>query len=125
MITISQQGDFSNLNSFFERCLDVVNFSLLDKYGAEGVAALSAATPIDSGKTASSWDYYIKRTKDSASIVFTNSNLTDTGTPVAILLQYGHATKNGGFVQGIDYINPAIRPIFEKIADEAWEEVTK
>jgi hypothetical protein len=125
MITISQQGDFSNLDNFLERCLDAMDFSILDKYGAQGVAALSAATPVDSGKTASSWGYYTTRSKDTVSIVFTNSNLTDNGTPVAILLQYGHATRDGGFVQGIDYINPALRPIMEEIADAAWEEVTK
>lgn len=125
MITISQQGDFSNLDNFLERCLDAMDFSILDKYGAQGVAALSAATPVDSGKTANSWSYYTTRSKDTVSIVFTNSNLTDNGTPVAILLQYGHATRNGGFVQGIDYINPALRPIMEEIADAAWEEVTK
>lgn len=125
MITISQQGDFSGLTAFFDRCLNANEFSILDKYGAQGVSALSAATPKDSGLTASSWGYYIKRTNNSTSIVFTNSNLTDNGTPVAILLQYGHATKNGGFVQGIDYINPALQPVFEQLAAEAWEEVVK
>lgn len=96
----------------------------LDKYGRAGVAALSAATPKDSGETASSWEYEIKRTKTTVSIVFNNTNIQN-GVPIAIILQYGHATNNGGYVEGVDYINPAIKPIFERIANDAWKEVTQ
>ncbi len=124
MISFKQKGDFSKLSRFFERAKEVVHMGNLDKYGREGVAALSAATPKDSGVTASSWEYEIKRTKGSVSIVFNNTNIQN-GVPIAIILQYGHATNNGGWVEGIDYINPAIKPIFERIANEAWREVTK
>ena len=103
---------------------NVIKIGDLDKYGREGVAALSAATPKESGLTANSWYYEIERSKDSVSISFHNSNI-NTGVPIAIILQYGHGTRNGGYVEGIDYINPAIQPLFNKIAEDAWEEVTK
>lgn len=125
MITISQKGDFSNLSNFFERAKAALKISCLDKYGKLGVDALSAATPVDTGKTAASWSYEIVREENSVSLIFNNSNLTKDGTPVAILLQYGHATGNGGHVKGIDYINPALRPIFQEIADQAWREVSQ
>lgn len=96
---------------------------MLQKYGREGVRALSSATPIDSGKTANSWDYEIKQYQGGARISWTNSNVVD-GVPIAIILQYGHGTRNGGYVQGRDYINPAIQPIFDKLAKDVWEEVT-
>jgi hypothetical protein len=124
MITIRQEGDFSKLSSFFEKLKEVVKFGILDKYGRAGVEALSSATPIgETGETANSWYYKISRTETSVSIIFCNSNVTSSGTPIAILLQYGHGTRNGGYVEGVDYINPAIVPIFEEIADEAWREV--
>lgn len=124
MITIRQEGDFSKLSSFFEKLKEVVKFGILDKYGRAGVEALSSATPIgETGETANSWYYKISRTETSVSIIFCNSNVTSNGTPIAILLQYGHGTRNGGYVEGVDYINPAIIPIFEEIADEAWREV--
>lgn len=123
MISFKQKGDFSKLNNFLERIKGVVKMSNLDKYGEEGVALLSNMTPKDSGKTASSWYYKIKRDNNSATISFLNSNIND-GVPIAIILQYGHGTNNGGWVEGIDYINPAIQPFFNKIADEAWKEVT-
>ena len=91
---------------------------------AEGVAALSAATPVDSGETAASWDYEIVNKKGSAKITFTNSHIVK-GVPIAIILQYGHGTRNGGWVEGRDYINPAIQPIFDELAEKAWKEVTK
>lgn len=124
MITIRQEGDFSNLTSFLERCKGWIDRSNLDQYGRRGVEALSSATPKDSGETASSWYYVIERrgTK-SASIIFCNSNVTPQGTPIAILIQYGHATKNGAWVEGIDYINPALRPVFEDLANQVWREV--
>jgi hypothetical protein len=95
----------------------------LDKYGRKGVSALAAATPVDSGLTASSWSYEIENTKESAKITFNNSNIQN-GVPIAIILQYGHGTGTGGWVQGRDYINPAIQPIFDQIVDDAWKEVT-
>lgn len=124
MISISQKGDFSKLTGFLERMKNVIKIGDLDKYGREGVAALSAATPKDSGLTANSWYYEIERGKDSVSISFYNSNV-NKGVPIAVILQYGHGTRNGGYVEGIDYINPAIQPIFNKIAEDAWKEVTK
>lgn len=124
MITFRQKGDFSKLTRFLERAKEAVKLGDLDKYGREGVAALSSATPIDSGKTAESWYYEIKNQNGSVSINFLNSNI-NKGVPIAVILQYGHGTRNGGWVQGRDYINPAIRPIFDKIAESAWREVTK
>ena len=124
MISFRQKGDFSKLTRFLERAKNLVHLSDLDRYGREGVAALSSATPIDTGKTAASWYYDIKINKESASITFNNSNIQN-GVPIAIILQYGHGTRNGGWVEGRDYINPVIQPIFDKIAEEAWKEVTK
>lgn len=124
MITFRQKGDFSKLSRFLERAKETVHIGDLDRYGREGVAALASATPVDSGKTASSWYYEISRTKGGAAISFKNSNI-NKGVPIAIILQYGHATRNGGWVQGRDYINPAIRPIFDKLANDAWKEVKK
>jgi len=106
-----------------ERAKEVVKLGDLDKYGRMGVEALRSVTPVDTGKTASSWYYKIERSKGRVSLIFCNSNTTPEGTPIAIILQYGHATRNGGFVQGIDYINPIIVPIFEEIANTAWKEV--
>ena len=124
MISFRQKGDFSKLTSFLERAKESVKIGDLDKYGREGVAALSSATPIDSGKTANSWNYEITNKNGSVTISFNNSNIQN-GVPIAIILQYGHGTKNGGWVQGRDYINPAIQPIFDEIANNAWREVTK
>lgn len=124
MINFRQKGDFSKTMKFLEKAKSVVKLSDLDKYGKEGVAALASATPVDSGLTANSWYYKIDRTKESATITFYNSNIQN-GVPITIILQYGHGTRNGGWVQGRDYINPAIQPVFDKIADQAWKEVTK
>lgn len=124
MISFRQKGDFSKLTRFLERAKNLVHLSDLDRYGREGVAALASATPVDTGKTAASWYYDIKINKESASIMFNNSNIQN-GVPIAIILQYGHGTRNGGWVEGRDYINPVIQPIFDKIAEEAWKEVTK
>lgn len=124
MISFRQQGDFSKLTSFLERAKEAVKIGDLDKYGREGVAALASATPVDSGKTANSWYYEIQHSNGSATITFNNSNIQN-GVPIAIILQYGHGTGTGGWVQGRDYINPAIQPIFDKIAENAWREVTK
>ena len=124
MISFRQKGDFSKLSRYFERVKEAAKIGVLDKYGQEGVAALASATPVDSGQTANSWYYEIKRQNGSVSIVFNNSHV-NKGVPIAIILQYGHGTGTGGWVQGRDYINPAIRPIFDRIAEDAWKEVTK
>nr|DAV53763.1 MAG TPA: type I neck protein [Caudoviricetes sp.] len=124
MITFRQRGDFSKLTNFMERAKEAVHLGNLDEYGQEGVAALASATPVDTGQTANSWHYKIEQKNGSVSIGFYNTNIQN-GVPIAIILQYGHATRNGGWVQGRDYINPAIQPIFDKIADTAWREVTK
>ena len=124
MITFKQKGDFSKLTKFFERVKEVVHLSNLDQFGKAGVDALASATPKDTGNTASCWYYEITHKNGSSSISFHNSNIQN-GVPIAIILQYGHGTRNGGYVQGRDYINPAIQPLFDKIADNAWKEVTK
>ena len=124
MISFRQKGDFSKLTRFLEKAKNAVHLGILDKYGREGVAALASATPLDSGKTASSWYYEVQHNNGTASINFYNSSV-NKGVPIAIILQYGHGTGTGGWVQGRDYINPAIQPIFDKIANEAWREVTK
>lgn len=122
MISVESKGDFSKVTNYLERLKGVVNLSILDKYGREGVAALKKATPIDSGNTAGSWSYEIERTKDSATLYFKNSHVNN-GCNIAVILQYGHGTRNGGWVEGVDYINPALKPIFQNLADEAWKEV--
>ena len=124
MISFRQKGDFSKLTHFLERAKESVRIGDLDKYGREGVAALSSATPIDSGETANSWSYEITNKDGSATITFKNSNIQN-GVPIAIILQYGHGTRNGGWVQGRDYMNPAIQPIFDEIVNNAWREVTR
>lgn len=124
MITFRQKGDFSKLTGFLERCKNIVKQGDLNRYGEEGVAALSSATPKYTGLAASSWSYDIERTKSGVKIVWSNSDIED-GENVAVILQYGHATKAGTFIQGIDYINPALRPLFERIANDVWDEVTK
>ena len=124
MITFRHRGDFSKFDKFLERAKNSIRIGDLDKYGREGVAALASATPIDTGLTASSWSYEIVRKDGSVSIQFHNSNIQN-GVPIAIILQYGHGTGTGGWVEGRDYINPAIRPIFDRLANEAWREVTK
>ena len=123
MISFRQKGDFSKLTNYFEKVKEAARLSILDKYGREGVAALASATPVESGKTADSWYYEIKRQNGSATISFYNSNVNE-GVPIAIILQYGHGTGTGGWVEGRDYINPAIQPIFDKIVNDAWKEVT-
>lgn len=124
MITFRSKGDFSKATRYFERAKEAAKVGILDKYGRAGVAALSSATPIESGLAAGSWGYEIERSRHSARIIFTNSDV-ENGFPVAIMLQYGHGTGTGGWVEGRDYINPAIQPIFDRIADEAWREVTR
>ena len=123
-ITITQKGDWSKTDKFLKNLENEKYFSVLDKYGAMGVQALAAATPKDSGRTASSWSYEIVTEGDHTSICFNNSNI-NKGVNIAIILQYGHGTRNGGYVYGRDYINPAARPIFDKLSEEVWREVTR
>ena len=124
MISFRQKGDFSKTIKFLGNSLDAAKLKNLDRFGQEGVAALESATPVDTGLTARSWRYEIERVNESTTISFHNSNIQN-GVPIAIILQYGHGTNNGGWVQGRDYINPAIQPIFDKIANDAWKEVNK
>ena len=124
MISFRQKGDFSKLTNYLERMKEVIKIGDLDKFGREGVAALESATPVESGLTARSWYYEIENKNGSATISFHNSNIQN-GVPIAVILQYGHGTGTGGWVQGRDYINPAIQPIVDKIAENAWKEVTK
>lgn len=123
MVRLSHKGDFSKLTSYFEKVREKARIGILDKYGREGVAALASATPVDSGLTASSWSYEIIHKDGSVELSFKNSNVQN-GVMIAIILQYGHGTGTGGWVQGRDYINPALQPIFDKLANEAWREVT-
>lgn len=122
-IQISSKGDFSKTVSFLKKATNVRKIVKLEKYGERGVEALRAATPKDTGKTADSWDYKITESNGGFSIVWTNSNKLQN-TSIALLIQYGHATRSGGYVQGVDYINPALRPVFDEIARDAWREVT-
>lgn len=124
MISFRHKGDFSKLTKYLMNVKNASKVNVLEQYGQEGVAALASATPVDTGKTASSWYYTIERSDGRTSISFHNSNIQN-GVPIAIILQYGHGTGTGGWVQGRDYINPALQPVFDKIARKAWEEVTK
>lgn len=122
MITIKQSGSFKNTFAFFNKVSKMNTEKILKKYGEIGVQELQKATPKDTGYTASCWGYKIVKNKDGYSIVWTNSNVVN-GIPIAVIIQYGHATRNGGYVQGVDYINPALKPIFEKLSNDVWKEV--
>lgn len=123
MIRITSKGDFNKTFKFLQKVEKLEVRKILERYANQGVSALANATPVDSGLTAASWSYEIDVKGDSATIYWINTN-ENKGVNIALILQYGHGTRNGGYVQGRDYINPAIRPIFDKIADEAWKEVT-
>jgi len=124
MVLIKYSGDFKNTENFLTKAAKMDCIRILGKYGREGVSALSSATPIGSGLTSSSWGYEVSTSGSSFVISWTNSHIVD-GVPIAVILQYGHGTRNGGYVRGQDYINPAIRPIFNRIADEAWKAVIR
>lgn len=124
MIKFENKGDFSKTTNFLTNLKRSKLVKDLDKFGRKGVEALKSVTPIDTGLTASSWYYEIIEEKNSTKINFCNSNIQN-GVPIAVILQYGHGTRNGGWVEGRDYINPAIQPIFDAIANNAWEEVTR
>ena len=123
MISFTQKGDFSKVTNYFKKLKTIDQTAILNKYGQKGVQALSSNTPVKTGLTASSWNYKITGGKEYAVISFYNTNLNE-GVPIAIIIQYGHGTGTGGWVQGKDYINPAIQPIFEEMAEELWKEVT-
>ena len=124
MITFENKGDFKNLERLLSTGSKGLHISDLSIYGEEGVEALSRNTPVESGLTSRSWSYKITSEKGKTIIAWYNSNIPN-GVPIAVILQYGHGTKNGGWVAGRDYINPSIRPLFDKISDNAWKEVTK
>lgn len=125
MITFRHKGDFSKTKQYFKRVKEAARLEgILEKYGNRGVTALASATPTESGLAASSWYYEVEVGVTSSRIIFSNSDIED-GFPVAIMLQYGHGTGTGGWVEGRDYINPAIRPIFDSITESAWREVTR
>jgi len=123
MIKVSVKGDWSRTNRFLERCLNFAKLGELDKYGKLGVDVLAKATPEETGETASSWYYQIIRDRGSVRIEWLNSSQNE-GIPIVILLQYGHGYQNGTYFEGIDFINPALKPVFEEIADNAWKELT-
>lgn len=123
MITVKCKGNLSKTRNFLTRSLKTDFRKILERYGERGVAELAKATPKDTGKTAESWKYEIVNRFNSVSIYWSNSNIND-GVPIAVILQYGHGVDGGGFVKGVDYINPAVRPIFDKIAKDAWKEIT-
>lgn len=124
MITISHKGDFSKSIKFLNKIKVLSIERILERYGQKGVDALASATPVDTGKTASSWTYEITKTEGAYSINWLNTNV-NKHVNIALILQYGHGTRNGGYVKGRDYINPAIQPIFDEIAESAWREVTE
>lgn len=124
MIQIVQKGDFKKTYKFLEKASLVKIEKVLDKYGVMGVEALSANTPVDTGNTAASWTYKIEKKDGNYKIVWNNTNI-NKHVNIALVLQYGHGTGTGGYVKGVDYINPALKPVFDEIAKEVWEEVTR
>lgn len=125
MIKVTHKGNFNKTKSLLKNIRERKYLQALDKIGNIGTDALSKATPKDTGKTAASWSYYIEERNGSVAVVWTNSNIVNEWANVAILIQYGHATKNGGYVQGRDYINPAMQPLFDALAKDAWEAVVQ
>ena len=123
-IKVKHKGNFNKTERFFNRVLKREYLNILERYGQAGVEALRNATPSASGKTADSWEFGIEEGKGMVTLYWTNTN-ENQGVNIAILLIYGHGLQNGGYVEGIDFVNPAMRPIFEKIADESWKEVTR
>lgn len=124
MVTVKVSGSYRKTRSFLTKAKNLKLDSILRKYGEQGVKALMNATPKDTGKTANSWVYEIRHELNGPTLIWKNTNIVD-GVSIAVILQYGHGTANGGYVQGRDYINPALRPIFDQIAKSAWKEVTE
>jgi hypothetical protein len=126
MIKVTAGGNFKNTETLLRKASNINLRPILEEYGRLGVDALARNTPVDTGKTAKSWDYEIVYGKNEVKLIWVNDNMAEnTDIPVAMLIQYGHATKNGGYVTGIDYINPALTKLFDKMADKAWREVSK
>lgn len=124
MISFRQKGDFSKTMQYLQKDRNAAILKVLDRHGQEGVKALASATPIDSGDTANSWSYKVSISGGKSTITFYNSNVND-GVPIAVILQLGHGTGTGGWVEGRDYINPALQPVFDTIVNEAWKEVAR
>lgn len=124
MITFRSKGNWKKTRNFLRRAVLDIELASLEKYGEEGVKALTAMTPIDTGLTASSWYYQIVRENGQIALQFCNSNIKNY-VPIAVIIQYGHATKSGSWVEGRDYINPAVQPVFDQIANDVWREVTR
>ena len=126
MIKVTDGVNFKNTETLLRKASNINLRPILEEYGRLGVDALARNTPVDTGKTAKSWDYEIVYGKNEVKLIWVNDNMAEnTDIPVAMLIQYGHATKNGGYVTGIDYINPALTKLFDKMADKAWREVSK
>lgn len=123
LISFRHRGNFNKMERFLNKMSGQNYLNILDRYGQMGVAALAASTPVDTGKTAQSWTYEIERNPTNTTISWINTN-TNQNVNIAIILQYGHGTGTGGYVQGRDYINPAMRPVFDEIAQQLWKEVT-
>ena len=124
LVTIKHRGSFKNTEMFLNRASNINYTRILERYGQEGVNALAESTPTNTGETANSWIYEIQYLPTGIKLMWKNTNIVD-GVPIAILIQYGHGTRNGGYVQGIDYINPALRPIFDRMINETWKGVTQ
>lgn len=124
MISMTVKGDFKETTDFLKSIKERRQYHLLEQYAKEGVEALKEATPKRSGLTSESWGYEIKQTSNKITITWTNDNFNQ-GVPIALVIQYGHGLPQGGYIQGIDYINPAIQPIMERMSNEIWREVTK
>ncbi len=124
MIKVKHKGNFDKLENFFRRSKEMRTMDILAQCGKEGVAALSSATPVDSGKTAASWSYEVVKENGRYRINWLNSNI-NKGVNIAIIIQYGHATGNGGYVEATDYINPAMKTVFDKMAEDLWKEVCR
>ncbi len=123
LLYVKQKGDFKHAETFLNKMLKRDYITVMKRYGEKGVKELKEATPKDTGKTSESWYYEILESKGRVSLYFKNSNIVN-GVPIAIVIQYGHATRNGGFVQGRDYINPVLQPLFDEMANKIWKEVT-
>lgn len=123
VVTFTQKGDYKKTEQFLKKAIGRNYRSILEKYGRQGVSALASATPKDTGLTAASWSYEITVDSTGLTVTWHNDHVEKGYANIALLLQYGHGTRTGGYVQGRDYINPAIRPIFDKMANEAWKEV--
>lgn len=123
LVVMKQSGSLKNFEGFLYKNRKRRLYQLLNEYGKQGVELLRDATPVDTGKTATGWDYEIEVSSQGVSLYWINNNVNE-GVPIAILIQYGHATRSGSYVQGVDYINPALRPLFESMATKLWKEVS-